>query len=47
VAWGRIQVRNAALDRGFYIAPDTFSMLKARFQPLDDDEARIEVSQNV
>jgi predicted kinase len=46
VAWERIQARNAASDRGLYIAPNTFSVLKARFQPLDDDEARIEVSQS-
>ncbi|PRD45063.1 hypothetical protein C5748_02205 [Phyllobacterium phragmitis] len=46
VAWERIQARNAALDSSLYIAENTFSVLKARFQPLDDDEARIEVPQN-
>lgn len=43
VAWERIQARNAALDSSLYIARNTFSVLKARFEPLDDDEVRIEV----
>lgn len=45
VAWERIQARNESLDRGLYIAPNTFAVLKARFEPLDDDEERIEASQ--
>jgi predicted kinase len=47
VAWERIQSRNAASDRSLYIAANTFSVLKARFQPLGDDEIRIDVSQNI
>lgn len=45
VAWKRIQARNASLDRGLHIAPNTFAVLKARFEPLGDDEERIEASQ--
>jgi len=45
VAWERIQARNASLDRGLYIAPNTFAVLKTRFEPLDDDEERVEASQ--
>lgn len=46
LAWDRIQARNAALEGNLTIAPNTFLVLKARFQPLDDDELRIEVPQN-
>lgn len=47
VAWQRIQARNAALDSSLYIAPNTFVVLKARFEPLDDDEVRSEVAQDI
>ena len=43
VAWARIAARNATSDAGLHIAPNTFATLKARFQPLDEDEARVEV----
>ena len=46
VAWQRIQARNTSLERGLYIAPNTFEVLKARFEPLDDDEDRIEVAED-
>ncbi|HET7718299.1 MAG TPA: AAA family ATPase, partial [Bauldia sp.] len=46
VAWKRIEARNAAADKGIYIAANTFAVLKSRFQPLDDDEVRIEVQQD-
>jgi predicted kinase len=45
-AWKRIQARNAALDSSLYIAPNTFSVLKARFEPLDEEEVRVEIAQN-
>lgn len=41
LAWKRIEKRNAELKGSLYIAPDTFKALKARFEPLDADEARI------
>ena len=34
----RIARRNAAAHRSLYIAPATFDLLKARFEPLDPDE---------
>lgn len=43
-AWQRIDARNATSGRSLYIAPDTFTALMVRFEPLDDDETRIEVS---
>lgn len=43
VAWQRIDARNRASGRSLYIAPSTFQVLKARFEPLADDEPRIEV----
>ncbi|WP_082766342.1 AAA family ATPase [Paramesorhizobium deserti] len=46
IAWKRIQARNNAPDCSLYIAANTFSVLKARFEPLDEDEARMEVPQN-
>jgi predicted kinase len=45
VAWARVEARNAARDGGLYIAANTFAVLKARFESLDGDETRIEVSQ--
>lgn len=45
-AWKRIEARNLKLDSGLYIARNTFEVLKARFEPLSDDESRIEVSRN-
>jgi predicted kinase len=38
----RIEARNAASHRSLYIAPATYDGLRARFEPLDDDEARLE-----
>lgn len=47
IAWERIETRNKADDAGLYIAPATYESLKARFEPLGDDEARIGVSDGV
>ena len=44
VAWARIEQRNRGLTDSLFIARNTFTVLKARFEPLDDDEARVEVS---
>lgn len=44
-AWKRIETRNLSLDSSLYIARNTFEVLKARFEPLSDDENRIEMSQ--
>jgi predicted kinase len=46
VAWERVQARNTTLDSSLYIASTTFSALKARFEPLDDDEVRVDVPQD-
>jgi predicted kinase len=43
VAWSRIEKRNERLGADLYIAPNTFNVLKARLEPLDPDETRIEV----
>ncbi len=43
-AWARIEQRNRALTDSLFIARNTFEVLRNRFEPLDDDEARIEVS---
>ena len=43
VAWSRIEKRNERLGADLYIAPNTFNVLKARFEPLDGDEVRVEV----
>jgi predicted kinase len=43
VAWERIDRRNRTLGGNLYIAPNTFRVLKARFEPLTDDEPRIEI----
>ena len=42
-AWGRIEKRNLHLDGSLLIVRNTFDMLKSRFEPLGDDEDRIEV----
>jgi len=46
VAWKRVSERNRQLAGGLLIAPNTFEVLKARFEPLADDEERIEVDVN-
>jgi predicted kinase len=38
----RIDARNQAAHRSLYIAPATFDTLRTRFEPLDDDEARVD-----
>lgn len=43
-AWRRVELRNAQLDGGLYIAPATFTALRSRFEPLDADEARVEIA---
>jgi predicted kinase len=43
LAWSRIEKRNERSGADLYIEPNTFKVLKARFEPLDPDEARIEV----
>jgi predicted kinase len=42
-AWRRIEVRNTDLRGSLYIARNTFEILKKRFEPLEDDEERIEI----
>jgi predicted kinase len=42
-AWRRIEKRNLHLDGSLLIVRNTFDMLKGRFEPLEDDEDRIEV----
>jgi hypothetical protein len=44
-SWRRIEERNRALPDGLFIARNTFEILKARFEPLDDDEDRIEIAE--
>lgn len=43
VAWARIERRNKHLADSLLITRNTFTVLKDRFEPLGDDEARIEV----
>lgn len=43
VAWKRVDERNRNLGGSLLITPNTFKVLKARFEPLADDEARVEV----
>ena len=43
-AWRRIEKRNTDLQGSLVIVRNTFEVLKDRFQPLDPDEARIEVA---
>jgi hypothetical protein len=42
-AWRRIEKRNLHLDGTVLIVRNTFDMLKSRFEPLGDDEDRIEI----
>ena len=43
-AWRRIEHRNRNLDGSLFISRNTFEILKARFEPLSNDEERIEVT---
>ena len=45
-AWRRIERRNLNLNGSLLISRNTFEVLKSRFEPLDDDEERIEVPPN-
>jgi Transposase zinc-binding domain/Putative transposase len=42
-AWRRIEHRNRNLNGDLFISRETFETLKARFEPLSDDEERIDV----
>ncbi len=42
----RVAIRNEASDRSLFIAPETFDLLKARFQPLQADESYIDPSRD-
>lgn len=42
-AWRRIDRRNADLRDSLLIVRNTFEVLKARFEPLDDDEEHVDV----
>jgi predicted kinase len=42
-AWRRIEHRNRNLKGDLFISRETFEALKARFEPLSDDEERIDV----
>ncbi|WP_164935770.1 AAA family ATPase [Bradyrhizobium guangzhouense] len=42
-AWRRVERRNLHLDGSLLIVRHTFDALKSRFEPLGDDEDRIEV----
>ena len=46
-AWRRIEKRNHDLRGALFIARETFELLKERFEPLDADEARIEVANSL
>lgn len=43
IARKRVDERNRALAGSLFIAPNTFEVLKARFEPLVDDEPRVEI----
>ena len=43
-AWTRIEQRNRSLTDSLFIARNTYSLLRQRFEPLGDDEPRVEVS---
>ena len=43
IAWKRVDERNRALGGSLFIAPNTFEVLKARFEPLSDDEPSVEI----
>jgi predicted kinase len=42
-AWRRIEHRNRNLNGDLFISRETFEALKARFEPLSDDEERIDL----
>lgn len=42
-AWARIERRNQGLTDSLFIARETFLLLKDRFEPLGEDEPRVEV----
>jgi predicted kinase len=42
-AWRRIEHRNRNLNGDLFISRETFEALKARFEPLSDDEERIDI----
>ena len=42
-AWRRVEKRNLSLDGSLFISRNTFEFLKSRFEPLGDDEERIDV----
>jgi predicted kinase len=43
-AWRRIEKRNTNFQGSLLIVRNTFEVLKERFEPLDPDEARIEIT---
>lgn len=43
LAWSRIEKRNERLEASLFVAPNTFKVLRSRFEPLEPDEVRIEV----
>jgi predicted kinase len=43
VAWKRIEERNGSLGGSLYISRNTFDVLKARFEPLGQDEPCVQV----
>jgi predicted kinase len=43
-AWRRIEERNANLQGSLLIVRNTFEVFKERFEPLDPDETRIEIT---
>ena len=43
--WRRIEKRNANLQGSLLISRNTFEMFKERFEPLDPDETRIEITE--
>ena len=44
-AWQRIEKRNANLQGSLLIVRNTFDVFKERFEPLDPDETRIEITE--
>ena len=44
-AWRRIEKRNADLQGSLLIVRNAFEVLKERFEPLDPEEARIEITE--
>jgi predicted kinase len=43
-AWERISRRNESLSDSLFISRNTFEILRDRFEPLHNDEARVEIS---